>query len=687
MITSYEVGAIFRIVDDASPVIRRVFSEVQNLDRLITTTRANLARLGQVPGLTKLISQLAEVSGELRKISTQGATAARATATAFGPLNAELSAAVTAAQGLASALTASAAAARTIHVPGIAAPGAVAPGGRHRRPGQIHAPSLSAPVPGSHVRLHSSSNAALLGAGMVAYGAYEEAQFEDAAFRAMFTAQAIPKDPAERAARIKQLRDMIQMAHARTGMPIHDIEEATLTGIRQFAGMPWDERMKVMPDLLLYAGAEARLKGAGTTTESAMESLTGLAHMIKQYKPEQIANLASKFAYISTVDPERLQSIERAASYAVPIMQSGLNVDPFETLLLVAAMQRGGARQSKAGTWIRNMAIAAMPGTSLMSRMAYRKHEEALRALGLVDEDHKPTWFTDGRPDMIKLLDIAGAHAANIPLEKRAAYEKQLFGLQGFGGFAMLSDPTVREQVHILMEQMKTFRTGHEFFTQYAQESPGQQFRVAWAETSNLLMDIGSMVLPPLNAGLKVLDDMLKRIKDTVPHLDTKSKEIAGTALVGSIIGGGIGSFIPGVGTLVGAGAGALIGGGLAAGRGTDWSTIAKVATVGPLGPAAAYLMSVGKLLSPSGAPIAPAIAPPAIGPSGALAAPGSVASVQGTSVTVHATVKAETDNPEALAQKIASMLSAMIAKASQHNLGPGDGVLASPYTSGAGLP
>jgi hypothetical protein len=43
------------------------------------------------------------------------------------------------------------------------------------------------------------------------------------------------------------------------------------------------------------------------------------------------------------------------------------------------------------------------------------------------------------------MLKIAGSHATCIPVEKRAAYERALFGAQGSGGFALLADPAVRE--------------------------------------------------------------------------------------------------------------------------------------------------------------------------------------------------------------------------------------------------
>lgn len=84
-------------------------------------------------------------------------------------------------------------------------------------------------------------------------------------------------------------------------------------------------------------------------------------------------------------NPSSLSSIERAAGYAVPLLRSGLEIDPMDSLLLGTALTRSGATSTKSGTWLREMALRAMPGTSMMSKLAFRKHEEALTAFGLVD--------------------------------------------------------------------------------------------------------------------------------------------------------------------------------------------------------------------------------------------------------------------------------------------------------------
>ena len=359
---------------------------------------------------------------------------------------------------------------------------------------------------GSHMRLGGS--AAMAGVGVLGYGAFLEAQMQDAIFQLLYhTGQADTPETREKFSRI------IQDAMASTGSSLSAVADAAKQEVRMFKGTPGGG-VDVLPEMLRAAATEARLKG--TSLEEFMSALIGLAHMTKEYNPEQIKKLAPAFAFLSASNPASLKGIERAASYAVPILQSGLEVDPVETLLLGTALTRAGATNTKSGTWLRNMALNAMPGTSLMSKIAFEKHEAALKKLGLVDGNDKPTWFTDGKPDLIKMLSIAGDNAAKIPLTERAGYEKQLFGTQGFGGFALLADPAVKQQIASLMKDMNSseFKNRYaSFMEDYAAGSPVQKARQSWADLQNVLMDLGSTVLPGVTRGLKGVDEVLTGIQ------------------------------------------------------------------------------------------------------------------------------------------------------------------------------
>ena len=257
--------------------------------------------------------------------------------------------------------------------------------------------------------------------------------------------------------------------------------------------------------------------------------------------------------------------MERAAGYAVPLLQSGLEIDPMESLLLGTALTRAGATNTKSGTWLREMAIRAMPGTSMMSRMASKKHEAALKRMGLVDDEGKPTWFDDkGKPDLEKMLSIAGPNAANIPVAERAGIERQLFGAQGGGAFALLADPAVNAQVKALRATMDSpeFKNRYAGFTeQYMQGSTAQMARTAMADFNVTMMDLGANVLPSVNNALHNFKGLLEGIRSIIPGGDKGSGVVGGHPIQGGIGGAVVGSVIPGVGTIAGAGIGGLLGG------------------------------------------------------------------------------------------------------------------------------
>jgi hypothetical protein len=204
----------------------------------------------------------------------------------------------------------------------------------------------------------------------------------------------------------------------------------------------------------------------------------------------------------------------------VPLLESGLEIDPMQSLLLGTALTRAGATSTKSETWLREMALRAMPGTSMMSRIAFKKHEEALKAVGLVDDNDKPTWFTNGKPDLLKTLDVAGGNAAKIPVEKRAAIERGLFGAQGGGGFALLAEPAVREQILALQKEMNSpeFKNRYAGFMQnYNNEVTSQSARTALQEFNVTMMDIGQHVLPVINFALRDFKGALEAVRSVLP--------------------------------------------------------------------------------------------------------------------------------------------------------------------------
>jgi hypothetical protein len=449
MITSYEVGAVFKIVNEASPALTRILKQIRELNAVLEKARENLALVGKVPGVGTAIAATGDLAKAWGDVAKNAALAPRAIGGA----------------SLASAR--------------MALPAAAGGGGRHRPGwlgggGGVHISGTSASIPGSRIHFGGGAMAA---AGLVGYGAYEAAEIEKYVWQMIYHSHLEQNDPTR-----AKFRKILQDSMAESGYGLTDTAKAALQEIRMFQGTPGGG-VDVLPEMLSAAAKEAIAKD--NSPKESMSSLIGFAHMFKAYTPPAIAKLAPSFAFLSTANPDRLGQIERAAGYAVPLLQSGLEIDPLQTILLGTALRRAGATSTRSGTWLREMALRAMPGTSLMSKMAFKKHEEALKAFGLVDDEHHSTWFTDGKPDLLKMLDIAGQRAGKIPVEKRAAYERALFGAQGGGGFALLADPAVREQILNLQKEMRSPRFQNQYRTflpDYQQGSSVQNARTAMAD-------------------------------------------------------------------------------------------------------------------------------------------------------------------------------------------------------------
>jgi hypothetical protein len=579
MITSFEVGAVFKIINEASPTLLKILKQIRELNAVVDKAKASISSLAAAPGLAVATGETRALAVAWRDVGKAAASANRSIgATTKRQLAGPGVAGVAEAQSMASAweriAVASAAAtgnARQIASaarrgggaggggtggtgPGRHQPGFLASAGRRRSSG-AHISGPYIPMPGgSHVNLGGGAMAA---AGLLGYGAYEAAQMEDAVFQLTYHSGLEQNDATH-----AKFRKVLQDAMAESGYSLHDVAESAKQEIRMFQGT-LGGGLDVLPEMLRAATIESRLKGS--SPEESMRALIGLAHMTKQYSPEAIKKLAPAFAFLSTANPSSLSSMERAASYAVPILQSSLEIDPIQSLLLGTALTRAGATNSKSGTWLRNMALNAMPGTSMMSKMMFKKHEAALRPLGLIDDHNKPTWFTDGKPDLLKMLDIAGTHAANIPLEKRAAIEMGLFGKQGGGGFAMLANPAVREQVLSLRKTMDSpeFKNRYGGFVEaYKQGSTVQSARTGMAEFNITMQDLGKITLPAVNNALGNFKTILEGLRNLIPGGDKGAGAVVGGHAIVGLVGGAVaGATYGAFGGPFGAGVGALIGG------------------------------------------------------------------------------------------------------------------------------
>src|SRR5262249_42760504 len=154
--------------------------------------------------------------------------------------------------------------------------GGVSPGGRRHRPG-FHVSGVGLRVPGGHIYARGGSNMGMLGAGMLGYGLYQEAEFEDVATRAMLTGGIKIDDSMTSMELYKQMRDLVQQGAVVGGFQPKEVAKSILTVERMFGGLPLAERMTLMKTLLPGAMVEAHMKEA--PLEESFKALVGLTHM------------------------------------------------------------------------------------------------------------------------------------------------------------------------------------------------------------------------------------------------------------------------------------------------------------------------------------------------------------------------------------------------------------------------
>jgi hypothetical protein len=574
MINSYAVGATFKIINEASAPLKAILKQVRELSAAIDAAKVSISGLGKTAGLTAATAETRALAGAWREVGKAAASASRSIGAAskrslVGPGVAG----VAEAQQMAAAWERIAIASAASRGGGPRMPGGGPGGGggggggrnrlMHRGSGGggVHISGPAIPVAGGgHVRVGGNmGGAALATAGLVGYGAYEAAQMEDTVFQMMYHAGLEYNDTN----RLK-MRNILQESMRTSGYGLHDIAESATQEIRMFNGTDGAGSaagLEVLPEMLKAATTEARLKG-GNPKES-MQALIGLAHMTKEYGPDAIKALAKDFAFLSIANPSSLGSMEKAASYAVPILQSGLGIDPRDTLLLGTALTRAGATNTKSGTWLREAMVRAMPGTSIFeSEKKAEHHDELLKKIGLLDDDGKVTWKTDGKLDPLKMLQIAHEGLGKLSIDERAGAERKLFGAQGSGAISLLSDNAVYDQVRNLRAQRDSPEWANRYgtFSQaYLENSTVQNSRTAMQDFNITMMDIGQQVLPAVNGGLKDFKRVLEAIDTILPKAPSGGGSTVLTrAAEFAALGGGAGFALPVPGGMFG---GAVAGG------------------------------------------------------------------------------------------------------------------------------
>jgi hypothetical protein len=534
MISSLEVGAVFRIVDEASPVLQSLATQFKELQGLIDETRKSLSGLG-TRSLGTLGEKLAVINKEMTGIADKSAAASDAMSIGFKGLNEQIAGASAGMANLGREMKAIAAESRALSLGGGgggALPPSIRRGTGGHGPGSPHIANVNGLPLGGGWHVRGGSLPAMAAASAIAYGVYEEAEIEDIVARAMRTGQLDVDAGMTRTDAFNSMRDVVQSVAAKTGFSPKEVGEAILTTERQFGGLSFKDRLGLEETLIPYAAAEARMKEASLS--ESFEAMVGLAHMTGTYDPKQLPELMREFSYASMITPVGLQQFRSAISYSLPMLHAGLDMDPAAVMFLTAMTQTAGVTNTKSGTWLRSFFENAEPKQGDSKRV--HDHNLALFHMGLLDAGNHVTWQvknaqgkTDWDASIVRMSELINKFTSSTDPATRLATIQQAFGERGGGEAALMNLSQFIEQFPTLQAKMKAFRGGDDVLSSLMAGSPVQQARVAWADAQNVMMDIGQGVLPTLTGALSAFDAVLKGMKATL-----------GENVANPIVGGGI---------------------------------------------------------------------------------------------------------------------------------------------------
>lgn len=529
MISSLEVGALFKIVDDASPALQRIASELKEVQAQIEKTKAAFTSLART-SFAGVSDRLIAMNNELKGMGDVAAGAADKMALSFDRATGLMSMSLTRVAEQMATLKAENAG-LTFPTPG-AGLGAVPISSRRSAASGTGLDGDETHVGGrgglfgrlrGGVRVNDRGlrpegsfhlpTPALGAVAAVGYGMYEEAEIEDQVARMILTGQMNTEARMTGTSLFKRIRDTLQTISSETGYSPKVVGDAMLGVERQFAGLPLDKRIQIEQTIAPFAAAEARLKETGFG--ESFEALVGLSHMTGTYDPLKLPELMRQFSYASLITPAGIPQFRNAISYAMPMLHAGLDMDPGSVMFLTAMMQTAGITSTKSGTWLRSFFERAEP--PLGDTPADLRRLSALQDMGLVDASRHQTWMrtgSDGKTDwdksIITLADTINKWTSKTDAATRISDLRDAFGERGGGFGALMNLPEFIGQFPRLEQAMRQFKGGSDVLGYLTDNSPVMQTNKALADFQNVLMDIGAIALPGATNALKNLDVTVK---------------------------------------------------------------------------------------------------------------------------------------------------------------------------------
>lgn len=689
MLTSFRVGAIFEIKNEATPTLERLAAAMRELADLTATVRTELQSLSEVRigTISRSITTLTERMG---KAETVASTMSKAVTDGAIAMDAGLATALGTARALTDQLIAAGRAGATVGrigrgggtvPPGGGGTGGGGRGGRHGPGFHMGRVGGSVPVYGGHAHMSGPGNTGIIAGGVAGYVAYkamhaaEELQDEQDKMRRQGRSEEQIRSITDRA--FDEITRQVPTATASD--VLKSTAELTFTkGNFDSAVSSTAQALKI--DALISNATGTKVEGQGFKMYRALEEklvTQDAAHTDRLLGIMAQGTIATSgrvtgsdwFTFAKRAGVSWIHQDDKFVGSIVPTLIQSLGADT-------------------AGTALMTMYQTLM-GAGTLSKQQY----EAFDALGLIDPNKvKPDkgGRFNVRPGGIKgSLQSKGNLATwgrsylapaleRVPEDQREAYlakigrnrntTRMFETFSSPAGIAQFDkDASLIEKAEGIDESYKTFTT----------KDPKGALEGLTKQFGSMMEALGGPAMQAAMPGIQALTTLFNTVA-AAANTHPKGAGVATGVLAGIAAGAGAGFLTGLAGGPIGAGGGALIGagGGLAYGL---WNLPSKSKP-----PSAGYMMGEpGGLFGDDVA--AKLWGLPAALPTGSSTTSASAAG--NTTVKADITVKAETDDPHGLAQRILAEINKLISQGHLHNQGEGDSVASSPYVTGMGMP
>lgn len=705
MITSFRVGAIFEIKDQATIVVQKLALSMRELARDTALVRGELQSISSIR-IGSVATRVATLAANMDKLATASTAAGSAAAAGIGTLDAGLTTALASARALTAQLVAAGRAGAAV---GRGGGGGARPpgppplpggGGRGHGRGGMHFSRVGFRTPGhGHVSVPGSPSGLAVAAG--GYGVYEmmEAAKEPLHQRAMLRLLGI--DDATIGAMESESRDIA------VKVPGSGYTQNMKTMGELYSIVGAQGAMEIAPKLAEIDRVQSIVGGKGKDQGSAytLTRATELMGQLTDPKTHQIdigrfGGILDNMSRISIathgkITPEEwLNYAKQAGPASGNLTEDGL----YTTAAVIQAM--GGNRAGTAASALQRQFAGGVMTKSKADELKrigiFKEGDYTVERGGHVQfkNDAAKEFVTKLSRDPLTamvdtLIPALESHGISTPEE----LSKEVYKIAGTG-------PSQREMYEIIRgrEQIKQERERAKgalpstaavaSMNANDPEAAGSAFSKAFKD---LLGAVGGPLMTAAIPGMVSLTNVFNRLAQ-IASAHEKATGVVGSMAAGAVAGGATGFGIGWLGGPLGAGTGALIGGAAGAGYGL-WNALPSSVTSGA---------ATGAQLGwQSGLPLGTVLGGIAGGAWGGLlggggAAPAAVPGLPGAGVTppggnvTHIdvgglTVKAETDDPRGLATKILDEINSLISAGHLHNLGEAGSTASSPYVTGVG--